>query len=52
MDTAFCPPIRSRTKFIRMEVTRPAMLFKKLGLPQATICFTMAAENRGRQKRS
>ena len=49
MDTAFCPPTRSSTAFIIMEVTRPEILFRKLGLPQATICFTMDTENLGRQ---
>ena len=32
-----------------MEVTRAATLFRKLGLPQATICRTMGRVNRGRQ---
>ena len=49
MDTAFCPPTRSSTAFMMMEVTRPEILFRKLGLPQATICFTMDTENLGRQ---
>ena len=49
MDTAFCPPSRNSTAFIRMEVIRPEILLRKLGLPQATICRTMPAVNRGRQ---
>ena len=35
-----------------MEVILPAMLFKKFGLPQATIWRIMAKENRGRQNLS
>ena len=35
-----------------MDVTLPAMLFKKFGLPQATICRIIRPEKRGRQNRS
>ena len=38
--------------FIRMEVTRPAMLFRKVGQPQVTICRRVRSSNRGRTKRS
>ena len=38
--------------FITMEVTRPAMLFRKFGVPQATISRTMESRKRGRQKRN
>ena len=40
-ETAVSPPIRTRMAFIKMEVILPAMLFKKLGLPQVTICLTI-----------
>ena len=33
-----------------MEVIRPAMLLRKLGLPQETICRIIPRENRGPQK--
>ena len=35
-----------------MDVMRPAMLFKKFGLPQETICLITRASNLGLQKRS
>ena len=38
--------------FMTMLVMRPAMLFRKFGLPQDTICLIMAGEKRGRVKRS
>ena len=51
-ETAVSPPRRTRMMFSKMDVTRPAMLFRKLGLPQATICRTIRAEKRGRHRRS
>ena len=39
-------------RFMRMEVMRPARLFRKLGLPQDTISRSMAGFSRGRMKRS
>lgn len=51
-DTAVSPPKRTKIRFIKMEVIRPATLFKKLGLPQATICRTIFQENRGLRNRS
>ena len=38
--------------FIRIEVIRPAILFKKLGLPHAMICRIMLTENLGTPNRS
>ena len=52
MVTAPAPPISKRTMFMIMEVILPAMLLRKLGLPQAMIFWISARENLGRQKRS
>lgn len=44
--------MRTSIRFIRIEVMRPAMLLRKLGLPQATIWRNMRLLKRGRVNRS
>ena len=51
-DTAVSPPIRTSIAFIKIEVILPAILFKKFGLPQATICRIILPVKAGRQNRS
>ena len=46
-DTARVPPMRIRSTFITKEKSLPARLFRKLGMPQATIRFSIAALNFG-----
>ena len=46
-DTARVPPMRISSTFITKEKSLPAMLFRKLGMPQATIRFSIAALNFG-----
>ena len=50
MDTAISPPRRTKIAFIRIEVILPAILFKKLGLPQVIICLIILRLNCGLQK--
>ena len=42
-DTARVPPMRISSTFITKEKSLPEMLFRKLGMPQATIRFSIAA---------
>lgn len=39
------PPNRNSMIFIKIDVIRVAILFKKLGLPQSIICFIIFYEN-------